>query len=273
MEPAGGLSFLASQSALFADTDPSGMPASDTSGATWTRRPPSFAGELLDNDATDSDAMTGTTGPRQAVRRSYESGTLMRSMNELPQAYTRAYDEAMSELRTTGKKSIPASAINKLVAEKLNIDESRAKTIVARVRESRRSVTQLARGTAKRIFSPSSGLTVGRPDGRFPDGTPVPIMRQVRARLLCCQKMRSKGISGGCEGARMNGSRELARQRRDSRRQSSRRGVARLARTLMLALVGGGLLALVFTMRQASQGDVAAAAGVWPGQATDHVGQ
>ncbi len=138
MEPAGGSSFLASQSALFADTDPSGMPASDTSGATWTRRPPSFAGELLDNDATDSDAMTGTTGPRQAVRRSYESGTLMRSMNELPQAYTRAYDEAMSELRTTGKKSIPASAINKLVAEKLNIDESRAKTIVARVRDSRR---------------------------------------------------------------------------------------------------------------------------------------
>ncbi len=54
------------------------------------------------------------------------------------------------------------------------------------------------------------------------------------------------------------GSRELARQRRDSRRQSSRRVVARLARTLMLALVGGCLLALAFTMRQASQGDVAA---------------
>jgi PKD repeat protein len=34
--------------------------------------------------------------------------------------------------------------------------------------------------------------------------------------------------------------------------------VARLARTLMLALVGGCLLALAFTMRQASQGDVSA---------------
>lgn len=139
MEPSTGSARLASQSPLFADSDPSGMPASDTSGATWTRRPPTFAGELLDGDATDSDAMTGTTGPRQAVRRSYESGTLMRSMNEIPPAYTRAYDEALGELRSTGKKNISATALNKLVAEKLNIDEAHAKTIVARVRDSRRS--------------------------------------------------------------------------------------------------------------------------------------
>ena len=139
MEPAGGAGRLASQSPLFADSDPNGMPASDTSGATWTRRPPTFAGELLDGDATDSDAMTGTTGPRQAVRRSYESGSLMRSMNEAPAAYTRAYDEAMSELKAGGKKSVTATALNRRVAEKLNIDEAHAKTIVARVRESRRS--------------------------------------------------------------------------------------------------------------------------------------
>ncbi|MGE5334582.1 MAG: hypothetical protein ACM3N4_07775, partial [Nitrososphaerota archaeon] len=138
VEPAGGLS-LASQSALFADTDPSGMPASDTSGSTWTRRPPTLASALLDADTIDSDAMTGTTGPRQAVRRSYESGTLMRSMNEVPPAYARAYDEAMSELNPTGGKRVSASALNRLVAEKLNIDESHAKTVVSRVRESRRS--------------------------------------------------------------------------------------------------------------------------------------
>lgn len=138
MEPAGGQAYLASQSPLFADSDPSGMPASDTTGATW-RRPPSFAGDLLDNDATDSDAMTGTTGPRQAIRRSYESGTLMRSMNEVQPAYARAYDEAMSELNPTGGKRVSATALNKRVAEKLNIDESRAKMIVSRVRESRRT--------------------------------------------------------------------------------------------------------------------------------------
>jgi hypothetical protein len=139
MEPAGGQARLASQSPLFADSDANGMPASDTSGATWTRRPPTFAGELLDGDATDSDAMTGTTGPRQAVRRSYESGTLMRSMNEVSPAYARAYDEAMSELKASGRKTVTATALNKLVAEKLNIDEAHAKVIVARVRESRRS--------------------------------------------------------------------------------------------------------------------------------------
>ena len=138
MEPAGGPSFAA-QSALFGDTDSSGMPASDTFGATWTHRPPSLASELLDEEASDSDAMTGTTGPRQAVRRSYESGTLMRSMNELPPAYGRAYDEAMSELNPTGAKKVSATALNKRVAEKLNIDEPHAKSIVARVRESRRT--------------------------------------------------------------------------------------------------------------------------------------
>lgn len=145
MEPAGGSSFP-SQSALFADSDASGMPTSDTSGATWTRRPPTLVSDLLDadatdTDATDTDAMTGTTGPRQAVRRSpYESGTLMRSMNEVPAAYTRAYDEAMSELNPTGtKKSVTATALNRRVAEKLNIDEAQAKAVVARVRESRRT--------------------------------------------------------------------------------------------------------------------------------------
>ena len=140
MEPAGGQPRLASQSPLFADSDPSGMPASDTSGAAWTRRPPTFAGELLDGDATDSDAMTGTTGPRQAVRRSsYESGSLMRSMNEVSPAYVRAYDEAMSELKAGGKKTVTATALNRRVAEKLNVDEAHARTIVARVRDSRRS--------------------------------------------------------------------------------------------------------------------------------------
>ncbi|HET8906620.1 MAG TPA: hypothetical protein VFN11_06620 [Ktedonobacterales bacterium] len=138
MQPANGEAFLASQSPLFADTDPSGMPGSDTSGSTWMRRPPSFVNDLLDADATDSDEMTGTTGPRQAVRRSYESGTLMRSMNEVSPTYVRAYDEAMNELKANGRKSIPASAVNKLVAQKLNIDESQAKNIVNRVRETRR---------------------------------------------------------------------------------------------------------------------------------------
>ncbi|HKW20128.1 MAG TPA: hypothetical protein VJO13_02040 [Ktedonobacterales bacterium] len=139
MEPAGGVSFP-SQSALFADSDASGMPSSDSSGATWTRRPPTLASDLLDADATDTEAMTGTTGPRQAVRRSpYESGTLMRSMNEVPAAYARAYDEAMSELNPTGAKKVSATALNKRVAEKLNMDEAHAKSVVSRVRESRRT--------------------------------------------------------------------------------------------------------------------------------------
>jgi hypothetical protein len=63
----------------------------------------------------------------------------MRSMNEIPAAYTRAYDEAMSELNPTGAKKVTATALNKRIAEKLSIDETQAKAVVSRVRESRRS--------------------------------------------------------------------------------------------------------------------------------------
>src|SRR5690242_9020452 len=45
----------------------------------------------------------------------------------------------------------------------------------------------------------------------------------------------------------------------DSRRDPSRRIVARMARMLLLALIGGALLIAAFTVRQAAQGDVSAA--------------
>jgi hypothetical protein len=46
----------------------------------------------------------------------------------------------MSELNPTGaKKNVSATALNKRVAEKLNINEAQAKAVVSRVRESRRT--------------------------------------------------------------------------------------------------------------------------------------
>jgi hypothetical protein len=53
----------------------------------------------------------------------------------------------------------------------------------------------------------------------------------------------------------------------DSRRVPSWRIVARVARTLLLALIGSALLMGAFTARQATQGDVSA------GQPADDAGQ
>src|SRR5262249_28667166 len=108
MAPADGSEPLAAQPMLMNDADvqgEAGMPASDASG--WTRQPPSLAFSDVNDDA---DAMTGTTGPRPAVRRPFEPSPLMHAMNEpvRPQ-WVEAYNAALRELDPSGRrKTVPA---------------------------------------------------------------------------------------------------------------------------------------------------------------------
>jgi len=112
-----------------------GVPQSDT---TWGARRPSIQAAVV-----EAGEMTGTTGPRAAVRRAAEPSPLLRAMNELPPAYIRAVEEARAQLNPTGtKKSIPAKELAALVAKKLNVDEATASKIISRVREAQRAGTR-----------------------------------------------------------------------------------------------------------------------------------
>jgi hypothetical protein len=112
------------------------MPAGDAISQ-GPRRPPTL-GNFGDMD--DSDAMTGTSGPRHAIRRPTEMSSLMRGLGELRPAYAQAVQEAMRELNPNGsKKTVPARELTALVARKLNIDESMARQIISRWREQQKT--------------------------------------------------------------------------------------------------------------------------------------
>jgi hypothetical protein len=118
-----------------------GVPSSDATN--WGLRRSSTLNEALSPDVSQPDGMTGTTGPRPAVRRAADPSPLLRAMNELPPAYVRAVDEARAELNPTGaKKAIPAKDLIALVAKKLNVDEATASKIISRIRESQRATAR-----------------------------------------------------------------------------------------------------------------------------------
>jgi hypothetical protein len=139
LAPAKGAHSGAAQPALLSDADvrdAAGMPASDAISQ-GSRRPPTLGGF---GDMDDADAMTGTSGPRHAIRPPTQISSLMRGLGELRPAYAQAVQEAMRELNPNGtKKSVPARELNALVARKLNIDESMARQIISRYREQQRA--------------------------------------------------------------------------------------------------------------------------------------
>ena len=145
-EPAGGSRPLVGQPALMSDADAQGslgVPMGDAQTSQgWMRRPPvgGGVGAFFPNDVNDPDGMTGTTGPRAAIRRAAEPGSLLRAMNEPSRAYVQAVQEAMRDLNPTGaRKTIPARELTARVAEKLNVDESAARQIITRVRDAQKS--------------------------------------------------------------------------------------------------------------------------------------
>ena len=124
-EPARGA--IAAQAPLMSDVD---LRAPST-GTKSSRQPTAaYTPDVMEFDG----GMTGTTGPRPAVRRVAEPSPLLRAMNEPSPVYVRAVDEAHAELSGNGKRVTQKEWIAR-VAEKLNVDESSARTIFNRVRE------------------------------------------------------------------------------------------------------------------------------------------
>lgn len=131
VEPSGPSRPLASQSALFGEADVQGHSGLPSSDALPPRRPPTFAHDLIAADAM------GDAGLSTPSRRAYEPGALLRGMNELPPVYSQTIAQTFDELRSEGRKVTQAQWAAR-VAQKLNIDESRAKVAIARYREAQR---------------------------------------------------------------------------------------------------------------------------------------
>jgi hypothetical protein len=124
-EPARGA--IAAQAPLMSDVDL----RAPTTGTKSSRQPTAaYTPDVMEFDG----GMTGTTGPRPAVRRVAEPSPLLRAMNEPSPVYVQAVNEALKELSGNGKRVTQKEWIAR-VAEKLNVDESSAKAIFNRVRE------------------------------------------------------------------------------------------------------------------------------------------
>jgi len=68
------------------------------------RRPPTLDGSSPSQDSGEIEAMTGTTGPRPAVRPASQSSTLLRGMNEPHPSYVQAVMDASNAIRASGRK-------------------------------------------------------------------------------------------------------------------------------------------------------------------------
>ncbi len=98
--------------------------------------------DILQVEAAEDVGMTGTTGPRPAIRRP-EPGSLIRQMNELPPHYAQALDAALTELNISRtKRTLTQKETRELAArltEKMNGNETMAKAIISRWQKSRES--------------------------------------------------------------------------------------------------------------------------------------
>ena len=137
----------ASQPMLLSDADVAdraGMPEADTLGS---RRPALFGAQftpaIAQSEMSDVDAMTGTTGPRQAVRRSPTLGSLTSQLNQpVPRQYVEAIRESLRQLDMPAMKPTltpkEIKDLTPLVAERLGVDEAMA----------RKALTQYSKGNA-----------------------------------------------------------------------------------------------------------------------------
>jgi anaerobic selenocysteine-containing dehydrogenase len=130
-EPARGA--IAAQAPLMSDADLR-APSTGTKPSSSRQPTAGYTPDVMEFDG----GMTGTTGPRPAVRRVAEPSPLLRAMNEPSPVYVQAVSDAFTELSGNGKRVTQKEWIAR-VAEKLNVDDSSARTIFNRVRESQKT--------------------------------------------------------------------------------------------------------------------------------------
>ena len=128
--PAGGARAGAAQPPLLSDVDAmEGPPRADAFAL--GRRPLTPGGGIIPAFFEQTDAMTGTTGPRAAIRRPGDNNTLARGMTEgLSPRGEALMGEVLRELNPSGKKSVPRKEITAALARKLNGDEATAQKLV-----------------------------------------------------------------------------------------------------------------------------------------------
>jgi hypothetical protein len=131
-EPMGSRAAM-SQPALLRDGSAdslTGVGDADVSGS-WPARPrPSVGAGIAAFFPSDNDAMTGTTGPRPAIRRGAELSPLLRTMNEPNGRSIEQVEEVVSELRASGISPVGRDVVNRL-REKYGMDEGTAKKMAA----------------------------------------------------------------------------------------------------------------------------------------------
>jgi hypothetical protein len=147
--PAGPARAAAAQPALLSDVDVQATPAASLGDPTiWgARRPPVPGGGIMGTFFSDDDQMTGTTGPRPAVRRPGDNNTLFRGISEdmsarALEAVQQVFDELNRELNPDGtRKSMPKKEFVQRLMTRLNVDEATAQKAIeywTKARKSRR---------------------------------------------------------------------------------------------------------------------------------------
>ena len=120
-----------------------GVPASDAMNLA-PRRPPMLGGTLTPAinplEVSDNEGMTGTTGPRPALRRLPQASTLVSAMNGPNPMHVQIVTETMRELNIpVNRRTLTASQTRLLVpqvAQKLDSDDSFARAVIGRVMKS-----------------------------------------------------------------------------------------------------------------------------------------
>ena len=134
------------QPALMSESDVEGslgIPASDAM-TIGPRRPPMLGGSLTPAinpmELADNEGMTGTTGPRPALRRSAQPSTLVSAMNGPNPAHVQVVTETLQELNIpVNKRTLTAKEQRLLiprVAEKLDCDDTFARAVIGKVMKS-----------------------------------------------------------------------------------------------------------------------------------------
>lgn len=95
--------------------------------ASWPARPrPSVGAGIAAFFPSDNDAMTGTTGPRPAIRRGVEPSPLLRTMNEPHARIIEQVESVVNEFRAAGVQPVQRDVVARL-QERYSVDEPTAK--------------------------------------------------------------------------------------------------------------------------------------------------
>ncbi|MDE3229399.1 MAG: hypothetical protein KGO05_05930, partial [Chloroflexota bacterium] len=126
-EPMGARAAL-SQPSLLNDATPDTLGGSDADvSASWAGRPrPSIGAGIAAFFPSETDGLTGTTGPRPAIRRSAEPSPLLRTMNDPHARTVEQVETVISELKATGIQPVQRDVIAAL-QERYGVDDATAR--------------------------------------------------------------------------------------------------------------------------------------------------